>query len=118
VWQIRTHFPPRQLKCAVLRRIETELGRIRTQDRHRARTIDLDLVLYGELVIRETDLVIPDPEIRQRPFLAIPLFEINPALVLPDTQEKLQHVIARFNSVELEPVPAITGQLKQLLNDE
>lgn len=118
VWQIRTNFLPRHLKFAVLRRIETTLGRGRTQDRYHARTIDLDLLLYGELVIREADLVIPDPDIRQRPFLAIPLFELNPALILPDTQEKLQHVVATFSSAELQAVSAITSYLKHIVNDE
>lgn len=118
VWRIRTNFSPRHLKFAVLRCIETELGRVRTQNRYRARTIDLDLVLHGELVICEADLVIPDPDIRQRPFLAIPLYELNPTLVLPDTQEKLQHVVATFRSVELEPMSAITSQLQRIVNNE
>jgi dihydroneopterin aldolase/2-amino-4-hydroxy-6-hydroxymethyldihydropteridine diphosphokinase len=118
VWQIRTDRSPRQIKSDVLRRIEVELGRVRTQDRYRARTIDLDLLLYGELVIREADLVIPDPDIRQRPFLAIPLLELNPELILPDTQERLQYVVSAFKRVILESVPEITWDLQRMVNDE
>jgi 2-amino-4-hydroxy-6-hydroxymethyldihydropteridine diphosphokinase len=118
VWQIRTDVPPRQIKFDILRRIESELGRVRTQDRYRARTIDLDLLLYGDLVLRDADLILPDPDIRRRPFLAIPLFELNPALILPDTQERLQHVVSAFNGSALEPVLDITCSLQRMVNDE
>jgi 2-amino-4-hydroxy-6-hydroxymethyldihydropteridine diphosphokinase len=118
VWQIRTDVPPRQIKFDVLRCIEAELGRVRTPDRYRSRTIDLDLLLYGDLVLCDADLILPDPDIRHRPFLAIPLFELDPTLILPDTQERLQHVVSAFNGSTLEPVPDITCYLQRLVNNE
>ncbi len=118
VWYIGTSIPPRDLKFQVLRNIESFLGRIRTQDRYSSRTIDLDILIYGDLVIRETDLVIPDPDIRERPFLAIPLIELNPVLILPDTQETLQSVVSALNPGALEPLPKLTNYLKRMVNYE
>jgi 2-amino-4-hydroxy-6-hydroxymethyldihydropteridine diphosphokinase len=54
-----------------LREIESELGRVRTDDKYAPRTIDLDLVAFEEFV---------DPELRQRAYLAATLSEIAPAL--------------------------------------
>lgn len=74
----------RSLKFDILRPIEASLGRA---DRNRAarfapRTIDLDVVLYGEAVIDEPDLRIPSPDV-ERPFVAAGLLELEPELVLP-----------------------------------
>ena len=103
---------PRHLKFEVLRPIERALGRVRTADKHAERTIDLDLLLFGELVLDEPDLVIPDPELRVRPFLAIPLLEIAPDLLLPGTREPLREVPAVAEPSGMKPEPGITQQLK------
>jgi 2-amino-4-hydroxy-6-hydroxymethyldihydropteridine diphosphokinase len=118
VWHIRTDISPREVKFKVLRNIESSLGRIRTQDRYSSRTIDLDLLLYGDQVIHEVDLVIPDPDIRERPFITIPLFELNPTLVLPDTKEALKNIASTLNSEELEPVTELTNSLKRMVKYE
>ena len=60
---IETALPPDELKNRVLRGIETELGRLRTEDRYAPRTVDLDLILYDDLVLQTDDLVLPDPDI-------------------------------------------------------
>lgn len=85
VWRIETDLAPRALKLDVLRGIERSLGRVRTADRYAPRTIDLDLLLYGDLTVDEPDLRIPDPDIRKRPFIVVPLLELAPDLVMPDT---------------------------------
>lgn len=90
VIKVQTDTPPKQLKFEVLREIEERLGRVRTSDSHATRTIDLDLIIYGDLVTDEDDLHIPDPDIRLRPFLAIPLLELAPSLRLPDTGDTLR----------------------------
>jgi 2-amino-4-hydroxy-6-hydroxymethyldihydropteridine diphosphokinase len=89
VWLIEADRAAQELKFGVLRRIEEDPGRIRTQDTYAARTIDLDIALYGDKVIDEPGLVIPDPDIRKRSFIAIPLMELNPSLILPDTGETI-----------------------------
>ncbi len=83
VAEIETNLPPAELKRAVLRRIEDDLGRVRTADKFAPRTIDLDLIVYDDLAVDTGDLVLPDPLIRRRPFLAIPLAELAPEMVLP-----------------------------------
>ena len=88
VLAVRTAGGSRMLKFDVLRPIEAELGRRRAADRDAARTIDLDVVLYGDRVVDEPDLKIPAPDI-DRPFVAVPLLELAPDLVLPHTCQAL-----------------------------
>lgn len=76
VWQVRTEMEARAFKFDVLRVIEHELGRRRSSDKHAARPIDLDLLLFGTDQIDESDLKVPDPEICQRNFLWQPLREL------------------------------------------
>jgi 7,8-dihydro-6-hydroxymethylpterin-pyrophosphokinase len=71
------------LKFEVLRRIEAALGRRRGPDKYAPRPIDLDLLLYGDSVVEEPDLVLPDPDLRTRPFLAAALQELAPGLIEP-----------------------------------
>jgi 2-amino-4-hydroxy-6-hydroxymethyldihydropteridine diphosphokinase len=72
---------PRTLLNALLA-IEAERGRVRPHA-NAARTLDLDLILYGDLVIDETDLVVPHPRFRDRLFVLEPLAEVAPDLVDP-----------------------------------
>jgi dihydroneopterin aldolase/2-amino-4-hydroxy-6-hydroxymethyldihydropteridine diphosphokinase len=81
VAQVRTDLPPRPLKFEVLRGIEARLGRRRGPDKYAPRTIDLDILLYGDMIVKEPDLVLPDPDLRTRPFLAAALLELAPGLV-------------------------------------
>ncbi len=80
-----TSRSPRELKFGVLRSIEQRLRRDRSAGKWAPRTIDLDLLLYGDRAVEEPDLVIPDPDIRSRPFLALSLLEVAPELIMPDT---------------------------------
>ena len=113
VWLIETDKSPRELKFGVLRSIEAELGRIRTQDKYAARTIDLDIALYGDEVINEPELVIPDPDIQKRRFIAIPLLELNPSLVLPDTGEQISSLDIIKSGKDLEGLHAFTENLRE-----
>lgn len=82
VVEVRTSLTPR----ALLRRtqeVELALGRVRTV-RWGPRTADVDLLLYGRRVILEPDLVVPHPRLRERAFVLVPLYELDPDLVLPD----------------------------------
>ncbi len=93
-----TTLPPRQLKREVLARIEQELGRQRSADRNAPRTIDLDLLLYGEEIIEdaETGLVVPDPELLERAHTAVPAAEVWPQARHPRTGETLERIAARL----------------------
>lgn len=63
--------------------IEKKLGRIRDDFQNSPRTIDIDILFYGNDIIKEEDLVIPHPRLHLRNFCLIPLMEIHPALVHP-----------------------------------
>lgn len=69
-----------------LLRLERELGRTREPDAPRfgPRVIDLDVLLYGNLVLQEADLEVPHPRMRDRAFVLAPLQDIAPDLVFPD----------------------------------
>lgn len=118
VWQIRTRYAPEHIKFHILRHLEADLGRRRTIDKYAPRPIDLDLILYGDLVVHSDELVLPDPDIRTRWFLAIPLLELAPTLILPDTQEPLQQVVAAFGAIKPAPEPHITQQLQRMIPHE
>ncbi|HUX20796.1 MAG TPA: 2-amino-4-hydroxy-6-hydroxymethyldihydropteridine diphosphokinase [Spirochaetia bacterium] len=89
VWRARTELPPRGLRI-LLRETEDRLGRVRTEDKFSARTIDLDILLYDELEVHEEDLQLPDPHILERAFLAKCLIELEPGLHLPGSKMDLR----------------------------
>lgn len=72
-----TSLDPTPLR-AELRRIEAELGRVRSDDRYAPRPIDLDLAAYEGFAGEVEGSRVPDPEIPQRAFLALPLAEVAP----------------------------------------
>jgi len=116
VWRVETDKSARVLKFEVLRRIEAELGRTRSADKYAPRTIDLDLVLYGDNAINEEGMRIPDSEIRCRPFLAVPLLEIASSLRLPDSGEDLSSLSVAHMTNDLEPLPEFTEDLRGLIS--
>jgi dihydroneopterin aldolase/2-amino-4-hydroxy-6-hydroxymethyldihydropteridine diphosphokinase len=115
VLKIETDIEPRKLKFDALRTIEAELGRKRTQDKFASRPIDIDLILYGNLALSTKDMTIPDPEIQERAFLAIPLFEIEPDLVLPITNDPIRELAARFKKPKIKELKCFTETLQSLV---
>lgn len=79
-----------------LRRIEEELGRVRTADKYAPRTIDLDLVLLGSQLISAPDLTLPDPDLLSRPHLAVTTAELAPDFPHPLTGEPLHAIAERL----------------------
>jgi 2-amino-4-hydroxy-6-hydroxymethyldihydropteridine diphosphokinase len=82
VARVETTLAPDAL-LRVLLEIEDTLGRTRTV-RFGPRTCDLDLLLFGDAVLDEPDLVLPHPRLAERRFVLEPLAELTPLLVLPD----------------------------------
>lgn len=76
-----TTLPPLEL-LAGLRAIEEAQGRIRAE-RWGPRTLDMDLLVYGDRRVAEPDLVVPHPGIAERGFVLAPLNDIAPALQVP-----------------------------------
>lgn len=83
VMSIATDLPAIEL-LRLLQKIENDFGRIRKGDRWGARTLDLDLLLYGDQQINVPDLIVPHVGLSERAFVMYPLVEIAPEnLVVP-----------------------------------
>ncbi|MDO9423821.1 MAG: 2-amino-4-hydroxy-6-hydroxymethyldihydropteridine diphosphokinase [Methylobacter sp.] len=79
---IKTDLPPIDLlRC--LQRIENDQGRVRKSERWGARTLDLDILIYGDQMIELPDLTVPHVGIAERAFVLYPLYEIAPQLQVP-----------------------------------
>jgi 2-amino-4-hydroxy-6-hydroxymethyldihydropteridine diphosphokinase len=110
---IRTDIPARELKFTVLRGIEESLGRRRGPDKNAPRPIDLDILWYGGALIEEPDLVIPDPDILTRAFVAVPLHELAPALVMPKSGLRLADVAGALPRADMKPLESFTSMLRE-----
>lgn len=91
-----TQLTARQLLWNLLL-IEKRLGRVRTQ-KWGPRTIDLDLLLYGDQIIEDADLRVPHPELTRRAFVLVPLTELDPSLVHPESGESLVAHLSRLKT--------------------
>ena len=80
---IETELPARELlKCLLA--IESRLGRVRAEGpRFGPRTIDLDLLVYGQERIEEPGLTVPHPRLAERRFVLEPLAELAPGMEIP-----------------------------------
>lgn len=80
---VETGMPARELLDALLA-IERSFGRVRLDgERWGPRTLDLDLLLFGDAVIDEPGLRVPHPHLHERAFALLPLAEIAPQLAIP-----------------------------------
>ncbi len=79
VVQLSTVLGPREL-LEVARRLEGEAGRARAE-RFGPRTLDVDVLLVGDLEVDEPDLVVPHPRMWERRFVLVPLSDLAPELV-------------------------------------
>ncbi len=91
---VRDDIQPKHFKHQMLRAIESTIGRVRTADKYAARPIDLDIALYGDLII--PSLNIPDPEIFTRAHVALPLADLAPEHHHPISGQSLIDIAARF----------------------
>jgi len=79
---VETSLSPRELLDSLLH-VELQLGRVRDGTRWGPRTVDLDLLVYGDDVVDEPGLRVPHPRLHERRFALDPLAELDPALVVP-----------------------------------
>lgn len=115
---IETDLPPWELKFQVLHGIEQNLGRMRTQDKFAPRTIDLDLILYDEMIMDTPELTLPDPDILRRPFLAAGVLELAPELRLPGFNLSISQVVANLSRDKMEPLMDYTRNLRKKIIHE
>ncbi len=97
VVEIDTDLAPKEL-LARTKSIEKQLRR-RRGIRWGPRTIDLDILLFDNLEMSETDLKLPHPEVRNRAFVLVPLAELAPEYELPDGKSVSQ-LLKDFGKIE------------------
>lgn len=113
VIEIETDMPPIEFKISVLRAIEKTLGRERTGDKFAARQIDLDLIIYDDMVIENEALTLPDPQISRRAFIAVPLRELSPGLRLPGSGVSIAEIAASLPGRGMTPLKRYTENLRK-----
>ena len=93
---------------AHFREIEDVLGRDRSVPKFASRSIDLDILLYGDLVKHEAGVQVPRPEILQNAYVLKPLQDLAPNRLHPETRERFQEIWQRMQieapSLELFPM--------------
>lgn len=94
---LETPLDPLALKATVLRRVEDQLGRQRTDDPNAPRTFDADISLFNDEVLDIGQRRIPDPEILRYAHIAVPLAEVAPGYRHPETGETLAEIAARLS---------------------
>ena len=92
VFAIECGLGPREL-LALLLDIEEKMGRVR-KERWGPRVIDLDLLFFGDAVIREKGLEAPHPRLHERRFVLAPLADIAPGFVHPVLQKTVSELLA------------------------
>ena len=93
VVRVHTRLDPKTLLQACLR-VESQLGRRRTT-RNAPRIIDIDLLMFGDVIIDQPDLQVPHPRLHQRRFVLEPLCELAAQLVHPTLGETIQTLTDR-----------------------
>ena len=73
--------------------IEKQLGRIR-HEKWGPRTIDIDILLFDNMILRDKDLVIPHPQMHHRNFVLAPLAEIAPSLIHPSLKKTMKQLVS------------------------
>ena len=76
-----------------LKSIERDTGRVYNPIRFGSRTLDLDIILYDDLVKNSADLIIPHPRMHKRRFVLRPICDIDPKIVHPVLKKDMQYLL-------------------------
>jgi len=110
---VETERSPEDL-LQLLLQIERTFGRVRSEI-NAPRTLDLDLLLYGDRIINSPDLVIPHPRMHGRAFVLVPLAEIAPDVRHPTLGKSIGELLTQVPRDDVRPltdhIPAATGAL-------
>ncbi len=77
-----SHLEPLDF-LVMVKRIEKEMGRVKTDDRYVDRIIDIDILFCDDLIVNMDELTIPHPYLQERRFVLLPLAEITPGKIHP-----------------------------------
>lgn len=92
VVKVNTELTPSGLLGRILM-IESLLGRVRGQVRYSSRLIDIDILLYEDLIVEEESLKIPHPLLQQRKFVLVPLCEIASEIIHPVLKKSIAELL-------------------------
>ena len=99
--KVLTPYKPLEL-IEIILSIEKRMGRKnRKTKKYESRKIDIDIILYDDLIIEEKNLTIPHPRYTQRSFVLVPLLEIDNKLVDPKSKIMIKELLGDISSKEI-----------------
>lgn len=102
--RLRTELPPQDL-VERLMEIERRAGRVRTFQ-NAPRTLDLDILLYDDLIVGSPELTIPHPRMHERGFVLVPLTELDPSLIHPRLGVPVTDLLRALGPTpDIQPIP-------------
>jgi 2-amino-4-hydroxy-6-hydroxymethyldihydropteridine diphosphokinase len=104
---IETELGAQELKTRVLQMIEQELGRVRTADKNAPRTMDLDITLFNDEMLDIGHRHIPDPDLLCYPHIAVPMADLAPEYVHPESGQTLKEIAKSVPSIGLMTRPDV-----------
>ncbi len=106
IWHVQSRFRPMKVR-KILKKIEIACGRVRTEDPYSSRTLDLDLILWDNLILKKKKLTLPDPEIHERAFIFQPLLELEPGIRIPGDKSNLSKLVNPARDLYYSPITEI-----------
>lgn len=98
VAEMETDYEPEEL-LIFLKSIESKMGRQMTAPRYSARVIDIDILFFGNKIVRANRLTIPHVKLYERQFVLAPLSEINHTFVCPKTKKNVAQLLKECKDV-------------------
>lgn len=95
VWSFETDLLPQEL-LGKMQEIEAKANRQRNKP-HAARTLDLDILFYGDQVIREAGVTVPHPRLHERAFVLQPFCDLEPEWVHPQLKRTMKQLLEELN---------------------
>jgi 2-amino-4-hydroxy-6-hydroxymethyldihydropteridine diphosphokinase len=115
VLKIRTGLTPSDLKYGLLRDVERRVQRSRTGDRYGPRTLDLDLLVYGDLEMESDGITLPDPDVWVQPFWVVPIAELAPEMRPPDTTLSMKELVRTLDTRSFVYLESLTAEIRRNL---
>lgn len=103
VVRLKTDLSPDAL-LGVLQKIEADFGRQRSVP-NAARTLDLDVIAYGDMCQTDLHLTLPHPRAHERAFVLLPLYDVAPQWVHPQSGEGVQALLKKVAGQEIRRIP-------------
>jgi 2-amino-4-hydroxy-6-hydroxymethyldihydropteridine diphosphokinase len=102
VLEVQTEIAPRPL-LRYLKKIESKMGRLKTF-RNGPRLIDIDILFYGQRVVKSSKLSIPHPRLHERAFVLVPLNDIAPDFVHPILNITVETMLSEIDVKGMRPL--------------